>query len=307
MDEAAYYEYKDYSPSEKIYYWDEAGWVGSIGYTSGDKTTAWMANVFTSSQNGSLTYVDFWTTSNNAQYQIQVYLDGNISDGLQSLATNQSGTCQECGYYSIPLTSPVSLTSGQAFTIAVKITTPGYNYPIPIEYKVTGTCEPPIQTGVSYMSSDGTSWTDIGAAPYKWNACLRARVVSGGGSSATIEVTPPSALAFGNFTVGNNTQQSATKLTVVVTDTPTSWTVTAKDQNVGSETGYMLSGATQLTSKLQISKDSSTWADANVGITYNGTAAGNYTLPFWARQNIVGNETAGSYNITIVFTGEMVY
>jgi len=101
MTGIAYLKYKNYNPNEKLYYWDEAGWVGQVGYSA---PSAWMANIFTSTQNGSLTYVDFWTTWNNAQYEIYVYLDGNIFDGLQNLATSQSGTCQECGYYSIPLT-----------------------------------------------------------------------------------------------------------------------------------------------------------------------------------------------------------
>ncbi|MGA2671017.1 MAG: C1 family peptidase [Dehalococcoidia bacterium] len=311
MTEIAYLKYKNYDPNEKLYYWDEAGWVGSLGYTSGDKTTAWMANIFTMTASGTLTNVDFWATGNNASYAIYIYQDGNPANGLTNLRASQSGTCQEAGYYSIALSSPVSVSAGLPYTIAVKMTTPGYNYPLPIEYKwVSGSttmCDPPIQTGVSYYRhTDTGSWADL-AASYNANACLRARVVSGGGPSATIEVTAPSAMAFGNFTVGNNTQQSATNLTVVVTGTPTSWTVTAKDQNVGSGTGYMLSGATQLTSKLQISNDNSTWADADSGITYNGTGAGNYTLPLWAKQNIVGNETVGSYNITIVFTGEIVY
>jgi len=182
MTEIAYLNYKDYNPNEKLYYWDETGWVDQVGYSA---PSAWMANIFTSTQNGNLTYVDFWTTSNNAQYQIQVYLDGNISDGLQNLATYQSGTCQECGYYSIPLISPVSLTSGQAFTIAVKMTTLGFNGPIPVEEVIAGFCEPPIQTGVSYCRyGDADAWYDLGTSG--WNACLRARV-----TTSSITVTSP--------------------------------------------------------------------------------------------------------------------
>ena len=73
MGEVAYLEYKDYDPNEKLYYWDEAGWVDDHGY---EDPSAWMANIFTSTQDGSLTHVDFWTTGNNAQYEIYVYLDG---------------------------------------------------------------------------------------------------------------------------------------------------------------------------------------------------------------------------------------
>jgi len=172
MQEMAYLQYKDYDPNEKLYYWDEAGVVDDGGY---EDPSAWMANMFTSTQDGSLTYIDFWTTSNNAQYEIYVYLDGDISNGLENLATSQSGTCQESGYYSIPLTSPVSLTSGQPFAIAVKMTTPGHDDPIPVEEVTWGFVEPPIRGGVSYArSADTGPWEDLASQGY--NACLRARV-----------------------------------------------------------------------------------------------------------------------------------
>jgi C1A family cysteine protease len=173
MAEIAYLEYKDYDPNEKLYYWDEAGWVDDYGY---EDPSAWMANIFTSTQDCILTHVDFWTNSNNAEYEIYVYLDGDILDGLDNLATLQTGTCQELGYYSIPLTLPVSLTSGQPFTIAVKMTTPGYNDPIPVEAG-SELADPPIQAGISYARcGDVGAWDDL--ASQGFNACLRARVRS---------------------------------------------------------------------------------------------------------------------------------
>jgi C1A family cysteine protease len=184
MQEAAFYQYKNYDPLEKVYYWDEAGWVGSLGYTGGDTTSAWMANVFTVGESGTLTNVDFWATSNNASYAISIYQDGNPANGLDNLLTSQSGTGQEAGYYSIALTSPVSVSAGQPYTIAVKMTTPSYNYPLPVEYKVTGMCSPTIQTGVSYdRHTDTGTWTDM--AP-SYNACLRARVQKSGVVSVAV-------------------------------------------------------------------------------------------------------------------------
>ena len=94
MCEVASFDYKDYDPNEEVYYWDEAGQLNSIGAGS---DSCWMANIFTSAQDGSLTHVDFWTTSNNAQYDIYVYLDGDISDGLQNQVASKSGTCEEYG------------------------------------------------------------------------------------------------------------------------------------------------------------------------------------------------------------------
>jgi|GEM_PF-1721014 len=172
MGGVAALDYRDYEPGETIYYWDEAGQVGSAGYGT---SSAWMANIFTAEQGGMLTHVDFWTTSHNAQYEIYVYLTGNIH-GLDNPAASQSGTCQHFGYYSIPLDSPVSLADGQPFTIAVKMTTPGVGLPIPVELEIAGLVDPPIQPNVSFIRhTDGATWTD--AADNDRNVCLRARVV----------------------------------------------------------------------------------------------------------------------------------
>jgi hypothetical protein len=121
---------------------------------------------------------------------------------------------------------------------------------------------------------------------------------------STITVTAPSAIAFATLVWGDNVKSSVTNGTVTVTlgGSATGWQVTAK--NV---TGYMKAGNTTLANKLQISKDGSAWAYADVGITYNGTAAGNYTLPFWAKQVINTNEVVGAYSIIIEFTGEILY
>jgi hypothetical protein len=125
---------------------------------------------------------------------------------------------------------------------------------------------------------------------------------------STITVTAPSAIAFDTLVWGDNVKSSATNGTVTVvfgSGSPTGWQVTAQDVTNG---GYMKNGTTPLLSgKLQISGNGTGWANADVGITYNGTAAGNYTLPFWVKQVINTNEVVGAYNITIVFTGQMVY
>jgi hypothetical protein len=176
MTEIAYLKYENYNANEKLLYWDEAGCVYYFGYPPSDY--AWMANVFTMEPESSLTSVDFWTTSNNAEYAIYVYQDGDPSDGLESLLTSQTGTCDEAGYYSIALTSPVSLPAGQKFTIAVKMTTPGYGYPIPVEGAYSGYCAPAIQTNVSYIRHGDTgSWSDLADySGYNLNACLRAEI-----------------------------------------------------------------------------------------------------------------------------------
>jgi C1A family cysteine protease len=172
MTEIAYLEYGDYDPNETLYYWDEAGMYDCAG--TGTTETYLMASVFTSAQDGVLTHVDFWTPDEDASYKIYVYNDGDPSDGLQNQLASQKGSCAELGYYSIPLYSPVPVSNGQQFTVAVEMTTPDWYWPIPIEYEDTGYCEPTIQTGVCFMSADGSVWADAGDV-YDWNVCLRAR------------------------------------------------------------------------------------------------------------------------------------
>ncbi|MEA1908544.1 MAG: C1 family peptidase, partial [Euryarchaeota archaeon] len=164
----AYMGYKDPVPGEELLYWDEAGFVDSVGYGN----SSWMASVFTANRSGNLTHVDFWTTSNNAEYEVHVR-EGYFGSEL----TNQTGICPEYGYYSIPLNTPISMDAGQQFTVEVNMTTPDYNFPIPIEVKDEGWVDPPIQSNVSFIRHNSSCpWTDM--ADLNQNACLRARMAS---------------------------------------------------------------------------------------------------------------------------------
>jgi hypothetical protein len=122
---------------------------------------------------------------------------------------------------------------------------------------------------------------------------------------AEITVAAPSAIAFGNFVYGDNTEQSATNGTVTVTpgsrNTPdVPWQVTAADATNG---GFMKDGTTPLTNKLEISKDGSTYAVADTGVVYGGT--GDDEFEFYAKQNVVNDDSVGTYSITITFTGQL--
>jgi hypothetical protein len=125
---------------------------------------------------------------------------------------------------------------------------------------------------------------------------------------STITVTAPSTIDFGTLVWSPdgelNKKQSGTSGNVTVTlgGSATGWQVMAK--NV---TGYMKTGNTTLANKLQISKDGSSWAYADIGITYNGNSSGTYQLPFWAKQVINATEVVGAYSIIIEFTGEIQY
>jgi hypothetical protein len=75
--------------------------------------------------------------------------------------------------------------------------------------------------------------------------------------------------------------------------------VTAKDEKA-ENAGLMTSEENKLAGKLQISKDGTTYANADsAGITYTNPT----TLPFYVKQNVLASDKADVYTITITFTG----
>jgi hypothetical protein len=104
------------------------------------------------------------------------------------------------------------VTNGQTYTVAVKMTTSDYYYPIPIEYKITQTCDPTIQTGVSYARhGDTDTWADL--AP-DYNACLRARVQEG---TVSVSVSP-SSVEYGIVALGTSQDTVTLNQQITVTN-----------------------------------------------------------------------------------------
>ena len=121
----------------RVYHYDPLGWVSSIGTGSG--TTFWGANLFAAEADESLSAVGFYAASTGTAYQIYVYKGvtaGSPRSG--TLAVSNSGTRLAPGYCTIDLSAPVALTNGQRFSIVLKLTTPGNNYPLPFEYAYAG-------------------------------------------------------------------------------------------------------------------------------------------------------------------------
>jgi PKD repeat protein len=198
-----------------IYQYDPLGWISSMGYGS---NTAWAANVFTVTSTESVSAVGLSTNQVNTAYQIFIYTNPT-SGPLSSAgpAATVSGTIGIPGYHTVTLPTPVAINAGDKFSVVVKLQTPNYNYPIAIERPLSGyASQATASTGQSYISSTGTSWTDLTASIPNANACLKAYTVNTGTSP-----TPPVA----NF-AGTPTSGSA-PLTVTFTDTstnsPTSW------------------------------------------------------------------------------------
>jgi C1A family cysteine protease len=156
----------------RIYQYDPLGWVTSLGYGS---ATAWFANIFTAAADEQLSAVGFYTASANSSFELYVYKNATPGPTSGSLAGTVSGTIASAGYHTVSLGSLIFLPSGQDFSIVVKLTTPGYNYPIPIEYPMGNYSSlATANSGESYVSSDGTEWSDLTLSFSDSNVCLKA-------------------------------------------------------------------------------------------------------------------------------------
>jgi len=184
------------------YQYDPLGYVGAEGY---ETTTAWAANVFTASANGQLSAVATYALSNNTSYKVEIYTNATSGPTSGSLASTASGTISLAGYNTITLPSPATLTKGQKFSVVIKLTTPGYDYPIPVEYAYSGySSKATASAGQSYISYDGSTWQDTTTVDSTMNVSLKA--FSNASTAPTLSATPTFTPAAGTY----STKQSVT-------------------------------------------------------------------------------------------------
>lgn len=178
---------------DNIYQYDPLGLVNSFGSTpSKSPDTAWFANVFTAVEDETLTAVSFYTPVVDSEYVIDCYTnpeEGPIGDG--GSISSSSGTIATPGYHTIEIPG-AELYRGQRFSVVVRLRTPGYSYPIPIEYPIEGySSKATANAGESYISPDGKDWSDCVDNVPNSNVCLKA-FTSRKSANTRISVLPAS-------------------------------------------------------------------------------------------------------------------
>ena len=147
---------------KQVYQYDDLGWVGNLG--SGDGSdTAWFANIFRAQEPGQVAAVSFYTSTENSAYTVSIYTNPADSPvtALGPVAT-KSGSFELAGYHTVNIDPPVPVSLAQKFSVVVKLRTPNYPFPIPLEVEIPGyTSSVVAHYGESYKSADGSAWTDI--------------------------------------------------------------------------------------------------------------------------------------------------
>lgn len=169
-----FYQLTDAAVYGRVYQYDPLGLLGSGGY---GMTSAYGANVFTAQATESIIAVGTYALTDGASYDITVYGSGLTGGHFTNPLSTVSGVFEKAGYHVVPLSTEALVTEGQFFAVEVHYQTPGYNYPIPLEYPVSDYAAATAANGQSYISDTGTSYTDVHASGGTWtntNVCIKA-------------------------------------------------------------------------------------------------------------------------------------
>ena len=156
---------------ERVYQHDPLGWIASYRPPdAADPTTAWFAAAYTPAEDGTFTAAGFYATAPNATYEVRV---AESVAGIRDAAVAASGTLAGAGYHTVILDAPVAVTAGQPLVVAVKLTTPGYDFPVAVERPFAGYANATAAAGQSYVSGDGATWTDMTSLIAGTDVCLK--------------------------------------------------------------------------------------------------------------------------------------
>ena len=129
---------RPYAATEYLYMEDKPGWIYNVGCGS---NVAYGLNVFIPKNTGEkLTQVEFFSPFKNMPYTIKVWgtVAGTTTNPTVSgLLATKTGTGQEPGYYTVPLTTPIALTVNKKYAVEIRFQGPsGYGYPVPVAGKL---------------------------------------------------------------------------------------------------------------------------------------------------------------------------
>jgi len=179
---------EDTTNYDRIYSYDPLGWVTSAG--SG-KDTLYAANVFTAAGDEELRAVSFYTPVKGSSYQVEITKNPTNGPRGTSSKVVSTGTIAYAGYHTVTVDTPVTLEKGAKFSVIIRLTTPGYGYPVAVEYPLNGySTQATARAGESFISSDGTSWTDLTQVVSNGNACIKAFTVMRKTPTPTPTLTP---------------------------------------------------------------------------------------------------------------------
>ena len=160
----AYYpELKPYDNESRVLLYDELGNYNSLGF---ENETAYALCKFTADEDLLVQEIGTYAMAYGSTISMEVYLhydevNGNLSNKVSEVLPQIT---EHPGLYTFDLNNSIIVLTGNPFYIKIKYTTPGNEYPIPIEEFIETYSDPQIETGICWVSEDGAegNWNSIG-------------------------------------------------------------------------------------------------------------------------------------------------
>lgn len=177
QDVTCFYDSEVTSNYPGISQFDPLGWVNSVGFDESD--TLWGSNIFTAETEGTLSAVSFYTPSSNATVDISVYKGVTRGKPVSGTKVVDSLSVSKpiSGFHTVILTppTPIFIAKDERFSIVIQITTPGYKFPLVVEYAYPGySSNATANPGESFGSLDGIEWQDLTMFEPTCNICIKA-------------------------------------------------------------------------------------------------------------------------------------
>ncbi|MGL4484135.1 MAG: lectin like domain-containing protein [Anaerovoracaceae bacterium] len=148
------------------------------------KDNIYSSNVFEATEDEMLGAVAFMTRNTNVNYEISIYKNPDTdkpNSGTKMTESPKTGAVSYEGYHTVELDKGIKLNKGDKFAVVVKLSKLGSNVMAPIEsYSNWGWLinNPKSAAGQSYISTNGTNWTDIGKGDANKNVRVKAFTTS---------------------------------------------------------------------------------------------------------------------------------
>lgn len=192
LKEATAYEVSDIEQNFVYYGYDGLGRTEAVN-------CEYSANIFQVKNNSeSFKGVAFYTMDNNASYTVSIYDWGAEQPVMTPIkgtpVWTEAGTFPRAGFHTIDVSSNISFTKGNYFTVVLKLDKTKNGKQTAIEETSYIKGDVVVNRGESLFSKNGTTWADgintsaimegnSSTKTSSMNACIKAFTVSGGGGN----------------------------------------------------------------------------------------------------------------------------
>ncbi|HBG69968.1 MAG: hypothetical protein A2W93_05605 [Bacteroidetes bacterium GWF2_43_63] len=183
--EVAYFPgFRNFSTGDKVLTYAKFGEVNDVGLGG---STGYGLIKYSVTGNSIVKAIGTFIASGNSTVSMEIYSDFDGTTLSNLIDTIGIKACSLPGYYTFALPTPVALMSGDDIYIKVKYTTPGYNYPIPVEEVYAGfASNVTLETGKCWVSSNATTWNACGSGETRdYDLCINLYTSAAGAVTTT--------------------------------------------------------------------------------------------------------------------------